>query len=60
MHDKLLQDIDWSANALTSLLDTYVAYRDPTIVPAFGGMFNVLLQIGDDCFLEVVSPTDGG
>lgn len=53
------QDIDWSVATLTALLDTYVAFRDPAIVPAFGGMHNVLLALGD-CFLEIVSPTDGG
>jgi len=53
------QDIDWSVTTLTALFDTYVAFRDPGIVPAFGGMFNALLAIGD-CFLEIVSPTDGG
>ena len=41
------------------MFDTYVAFRDPGIVPSFGGMFNILLQFGD-CFLEVVSPTDEG
>merc|ERR1719436_674391 len=53
------KDIDWSVTALTALFDTYVAARDPGIVPAFGGMFNALLAFGD-CFLEIVSPTDGG
>eukprot|EP00930_Biecheleria_cincta_P070449 TRINITY_DN58085_c0_g1_i1.p1 TRINITY_DN58085_c0_g1~~TRINITY_DN58085_c0_g1_i1.p1 ORF type:complete len:320 (+),score=33.89 TRINITY_DN58085_c0_g1_i1:51-962(+) len=53
------QDIDWSVATLTALFDTYVAYRDPGIVPAFGGMFNALLGMGD-FFLEIVSPTDGG
>jgi len=53
------QDIDWSVATLTALFDTYVAFRDPGIVPAFGGMFNALLAMGD-CFLEIVSPTDGG
>jgi hypothetical protein len=53
------QDIDWSVNLLTNLLDTHVAFRDPGIVPAFGGMFNALMPCGD-CFLEVLSPVDGG
>lgn len=53
------QDIDWSVATLTALFDTYVAFRDPGIVPVFGGMFNALLAMGD-CFLEIVSPTDGG
>mmetsp|Transcript_58538 Transcript_58538/g.174223 ORF Transcript_58538/g.174223 Transcript_58538/m.174223 type:complete len:305 (-) Transcript_58538:14-928(-) len=53
------QDLDWSVATLTALFDTYVAFRDPGIVPAFGGMFNALLAMGD-CFLEIVSPTDGG
>lgn len=53
------QDIDWSVSTLTALFDTYVAFRDPGIVPAFGGMFNALLAFGD-CFLEIVSPTDSG
>lgn len=53
------QDLDWSVATLTAVLDTYVAFRDPTIVPAFGGLFNALLPVGD-CFLEIVSPTDGG
>lgn len=53
------QDIDWSVATLTAIFDTYVAFRDPAIVPAFGGMFNALLAFGD-CFLEIVSPTDGG
>ena len=52
------QDLDYSVGLLTTLLDTTVAYRDPGVVPAFGGMFNALLFVGDDCFLEVVSPTD--
>ena len=37
----------------------HVAFRDPGIVPMFGGMFNALLGFGD-CFLEIVSPTDEG
>lgn len=53
------QDLDWSVRVLTALFDTYVAYRDPDLVPQFGGMFNALLAF-DDCFLEVVSPTDKG
>lgn len=52
-------DIDWAVPTLTACLDTYVAFRDPFIVNNFGGMHNALLQIGD-CFLEVVTPTDGG
>ena len=53
------QNIDYSKNTLCAMFDTYVAFRDPGIVPSFGGMFNILLQFGD-CFLEVVSPTDEG
>lgn len=53
------QDIDWSTRTICSVFDTHVAYRDPGIVPAFGGMFNALMSFGD-CFLEVVSPTDRG
>jgi len=53
------QDIDWSVTTLTALFDTYVAFRDPGIVPMFGGLFNALLAMGD-CFLEIVSPTDRG
>ena len=44
---------------LTAIFDVHVAFRDPGIVPMFGGMFNALLGFGD-CFLEIVSPTDEG
>eukprot|EP00404_Azadinium_spinosum_P021096 CAMPEP_0180620894 /NCGR_PEP_ID=MMETSP1037_2-20121125/34850_1 /TAXON_ID=632150 /ORGANISM="Azadinium spinosum, Strain 3D9" /LENGTH=278 /DNA_ID=CAMNT_0022641017 /DNA_START=62 /DNA_END=895 /DNA_ORIENTATION=+ len=53
------QDIDYAVGSLTTALGTYVAYRDPGIVPSFGGMFNALLQVGD-CFIEIVSPVDKG
>ena len=46
------QDIDYSASTLGALLDTYVAFRDPGILNI--GLFNILMQIGEDCFLEVV------
>ena len=29
------QDIDWSVDTLSAVFDTYVAFRDPGIVPAF-------------------------
>ena len=34
---------------LTAIFDVHVAFRDPGIVPMFGGMFNALLGFGD-CF----------
>jgi hypothetical protein len=53
------QDIDWSVDTLRAIFDVHVAFRDPGIVPSFGGMFNALLGFGDT-FLEIVSPTDKG
>lgn len=53
------QDIDWSVDTLRAIFDVHVAFRDPGIVPSFGGMFNALLGFGDT-FLEIVSPTDAG
>jgi hypothetical protein len=40
------QDIDWSVTTLAALFDVHVAFRDPGIVPQFGGMFNALLGFG--------------
>ena len=53
-------DLDWATSTLGAALGTEVVHRDPHIVNAFGGMFNALLLLGHDCFVEVIHPDRTG
>lgn len=49
-----VRDFEPAIKTLCATLDTYVTYRDPTLI--YFGLQNALLPLGNDTFLEILSP----